>query len=129
MEELDPYGELYFSIVTPKEYAPPATPPPGLDESTTRLARLPGSCVVGLVACPAPEIVSTPFDMKDVLATDSDSGALTWSPDGRYGLIVIHPQDDLTRGWTSEEWEQLKNIDLSDLNISSSIAVSVRCRE
>jgi hypothetical protein len=120
MKELDPYGELYFSIVTPKEYASPATPPPGLDESTTRLARLPGSCVVGLVACPAPEIVSTPFDMKDVLAIDSDSGALTWSPDGRYGLIVIHSQDDITRGWTSEEWERIKESDLNDFEISSS---------
>jgi len=120
MEKRDPYGELYFSIIKPREYAPPATPPPGLDESITRLARLPGSCVVGLVACPEPEIVTTPFDMKDVLATDSDSGALTWSPDGRYGLLVIHPQDEITRGWTPEEWEQFKKSDLKDLEISSS---------
>lgn len=120
LEERDPYGELYFSIVKPKEYFPPATPPPGVDESITSLARLPGSCAVGLVPCPAPEIVPTPFDMKDVLATDSDSGALTWSPDGRYGLIVIHPPDDLTRGWTAEEWEQFKKADLKDLKISSS---------
>jgi len=121
VEEHDPYGELYFSIIKAKEYAPPAAPPPGVDESITRLARLPGSCVVGLVACPAPEIVTTPFDMKDVLATDSDSGALTWSPDGRYGVIIVHPQDDLTRGWTSEEWEQFKKSDLNDLEISPSI--------
>lgn len=120
MEEHDPYGELYFSIITLKGYAPPATPPPGVDESITRLARLPGSCVVGLVACPAPEIVTTPFDMKDVLATDSDSGALIWSPDGRYGVVVVHPQDDLTRGWSAEEWEQFKKSDLKDLKISSS---------
>jgi hypothetical protein len=120
VEERDPYGELYFSIIKPKEYAPPATPPPGVDESITRLARLPGSCVVGLVACPAPEIVTTPFDMKDVLATDSDSGALTWSPDGRYGVIIVHPQDDITRGWTPEEWEQLKKSDVNDLEISPS---------
>lgn len=46
----DPYGEVYFTIVTPKEYVPPAEPPAGVDESTARLARLPGSCVVGLSA-------------------------------------------------------------------------------
>jgi dipeptidyl aminopeptidase/acylaminoacyl peptidase len=119
-EEHDPYGELYFSIIKPKEYAPPAEPPPGVDESITRLARLPGSCMVGLVACPAPEFVTTPFDMKDVLATDSDSGALTWSPDGRYGMIFVHPQDDLTRGWTPEEWEQFIKSDLDNLEITSS---------
>ena len=120
IEEHDPYGELYFSIIKPKEYYPPATPPPGVDESLTRLARLPGSCVVGLVVCPAPEIVPTPFDMKDVLTTDSDSGALIWSPNGRYGVITVHPQDDLTRGWPKEELEQLQKMDLKDLQISAS---------
>ena len=120
VEERDPYGEIYFTIIKPKEYTPPATPPPGVDESVSRLARLPGSCVVGLVVCPAPEIIPTPFDMKEVLATDSDSGALKWSPDGRYGLIVVHPQDDLTRGWTDEGWERLKRTPLSDIEISPS---------
>lgn len=120
VEEHDPYGELYFSIIKPKEYYPPATPPPGVDESSVRLARLPGSCVVGLVVCPAPEMVPTPFDMKDALATGIDGGALIWSPDGRYGLIVVHPPDDFTGGWTDEEWEQFKTSDLKDLNISSS---------
>ena len=120
IEEHDPYGEVYFTIITPKEYAPPATPPPGVDESVSHLARLPGSCVVGLVACPAPEMVPTPFDMKDVFATDSDSGALKWSPDGRYGMIVVHPQDDLTRGWTDEGWEKLKSTPLSELQLSAS---------
>jgi hypothetical protein len=117
----DPYGELYFTVIKEKAYYPPATPPPGLDESTEQLVRLPGSCVVGLVECPDPEIVPTPFDMKDVLATDSDSAALIWSPDGRYGLLVIHPKDDFTLGWTSdEEWEQFKTRKLEDLNISPS---------
>jgi len=117
----DPYGELYFTVIKEKAYYPPATPPPGLDESTEQLVRLPGSCVVGLVECPDPEIVPTPFDMKDVLATDSDSAALIWSPDGRYGLLVIHPKDDFTLGWTSDkEWEQFKTRKLEDLNISPS---------
>ena len=121
IEEGDPYGEVYFTIIRAKEYAPPATPPVGVDEFATSLARLPGSCVVGLVACPAPEFVPTPFDMKDVLATGGDTGALTWSPDGRYGLVVIHPADDLTRGWTAEEWEQFKrSSNLNDLRLSAS---------
>lgn len=121
VEEHDPYGELYFTIIKPKEYAPPATPPPGADESVLRLARLPGSCVVGLVVCPAPEIIPTPFDMKDVLSNSWDSGALTWSPDGRYGMIVIHPPDDTIRGWTDEEWEHFLKSDLNDFEISPSI--------
>lgn len=120
VEKRAPYGELYFTIIKEKEYFPPATPPLGIDESISRLARLPGSCVVGLITCPAPEIVPTPFDMKDVLATDNASGALKWSPDGRYGAIVIHPPDDVTRGGTLEEWEQIKKSDPKDLNISSS---------
>jgi len=117
----DPYGEFYFTVINPKAYYPPATPPPGVHEATYRLVRLPGSCVVGLIECPAPENVPTPFDMQNVLATDSDSGSLTWSPDGRYGLVVIHPPDDITDGWTPEEWEQFKKSDLSDFEISPSI--------
>jgi hypothetical protein len=108
VEAGDPYGELYFSVVQPKEYQPPNTPPPGLDEFTYRLLRLPGSCAAGLIECPEPEVVSTPFFMKDVLATDSDSGALIWSPDGRFGVITTHPLDDLTQGWPAEEWEQFR---------------------
>ena len=119
-ETRDPYGELYFTVTTP-DMASQTDPNIPIDKFITRLVRLPGSCMVGLVACPAPEIVPTPFDLQDVLATDSDSGALTWSPDGRYGLLVIHPQDDLTRGWTPEEWEQFKKADLNDLEISPSI--------
>jgi len=76
--------------------------------------------MVGLIECPAPENVPTPFDMQNVLATDSDSGALTWSPDGRYGVITVHPPDDFTKGWTAEEWEQFKTRRLEDLNISPS---------
>ncbi len=121
VESQDPYGALYFSIIKEKEYPAPATPPPGLDESVTRLARLPGSCVVGLLPCPAPEVVPTPFDMKDVLATDSDAGALAWSPDGRFGLLVIHPQDDITRGEPTDSWEDIKKKDLKDLEISPSV--------
>jgi len=116
----DPYGILYFTVIKPKEYYPPATPPPGVYEVTVKLMRLPGSCVVGLIECPAPKNVPTPFDMEDVLASDYDSGALTWSPDGRYGLIFVHPPDDFTKGWTAEELEQFKKRKLEDINISAS---------
>ena len=115
----DPYGELYFTITKSKSYYPPATPPPFVEE-TLNLVRLPGSCVVGLIECPAVEDVPTPFDMKDVLAFDSNSGALIWAPDGRYGLLVIHPQDDVTGGSTNDEWEQLKRSDFRNLQISDS---------
>ncbi len=67
-----------------------------------------------------PEEVPTPFNMKYVLAMDMDSGSLTWSPDGRYGMLIIHPPDDFTEGWTAEEWEQFKTSKLEDLNISAS---------
>ena len=104
----DPYGELYFTVIAPdtSQQTDPSIP---IDKFITRLVRLPGSCVVGLVACPDPEIVPAPFNMQDVLATDYDSGAPIWSPDGRYGMIVIHPQDDLTRGGTTEEWETIQD--------------------
>jgi hypothetical protein len=116
----DPYGEFYFTVIQPREYYPPATPPPGVFEATYRLVRLPGSCVVGLIECPSPEEVPTPFDMRDVLAMDFDSGSLTWSPDGLQGMLTIHPPDDFTDGWTAEEWEQFKTSKLEDLNISAS---------
>jgi len=115
----DPYGELYFSVIVP-DFASQPDPNIPIDKFITRLVRLPGSCVVGLIECPAPENVPTPFDMQNVLATDSDSGALTWSPDGRYGVITVHPPDDLTKGWPVEEWEQFKTRRLEDLNISPS---------
>jgi dipeptidyl aminopeptidase/acylaminoacyl peptidase len=115
----DPYGELYFTIVTPKEYYPPATPPPYIEE-THRLARLPGSCVVGLKECPAAETVQTPFDMRDVLAVAADPTNMVWSPDGRYGVLVVHPKDDLTRGWTQEEFDQIERKKLEEFQLSPS---------
>jgi WD40 repeat protein len=116
----DPYGELYFTVIQPKMYSPPATPPPGVNEATYSLVRLPGSCVVGLIECPSPEEVPTPFNMRDVLALGFDSGSLIWSPDGRQALLTIHPPDDFTEGWTAEEWEQFKTSKLEDLTISAS---------
>jgi len=119
IETRDAYGELYFTISAP-DFASQTDPNIPIDKFIARLVRLPGSCVVGLIECPTPENVPTPFDMQDMLATDSDSGALIWSPDGRYGLITVHPPDDFTKGWTAEEWEQFKTSKLEDLNISPS---------
>lgn len=113
----DPYGELYFTIITPKEYYPPETPPPYI-EAAYRLARLPGSCVVGLDECPKPETVQTPFDLKDVYS--SNASGMVWSPDGRYGLLVSHPEDELSLGRTTEELENLKKQPPSDFEVSSS---------
>lgn len=115
----DPYGELYFTITTAKEYIHPAEPPVGVDESTARLTRLPGSCVVGLIECPEPETVTTPFNMKDVFR--ADGGGLAWSPDGRYGLLVTHPEDELSIGKTKDELEQLAWQSPADFEISPSI--------
>jgi len=115
----DPYGEMYFSVIVP-DYASQTDPNIPIDDFITRLVRVPGSCVVGLIECPAPEEIPIPFDMQNVLATDSNSGALTWSPDGRYGLIIIHPPDDFTKGWTPEEWEIFQKLGLENLDISPS---------
>lgn len=114
----DPSGELYFTITTAKEYIPPAEPPVDVDESTARLARLPGSCVVGLAECPEPETVTTPFNMKDVFRVGG--GGLVWSPDGRYGLLVTHPEDELSTGKTKDELEQLAWQSPADFEISPS---------
>jgi hypothetical protein len=117
IEPRDPYGELYFTIITPREYLPPETPPPYV-EAAYRLARLPGSCVVGLEACPEAETVQTPFDMQDVFSTDGTG--LAWSPDGRYGLLVIHPEDELSAGKTQEELDQLRSQSPSEFDVSPS---------
>lgn len=117
-ETHDPYGELYFTILTAKEYHPPAEPPVGIDETTYRLARLPGSCVVGLEECPEAETVQTPFDMKDIYS--NGSSGIVWSPDGRYGLMVTHPEDELSIGKTNEELEKLEKQSPSEFVVSPS---------
>jgi hypothetical protein len=64
----NPYGELYFLL--------------GGFEKPYHLVRLPGDCVVGLIDCPEPEIVSTPFDARGML------GSLVWSPDATKAIAV-----------------------------------------
>jgi WD40 repeat protein len=119
VEERDPYGEVYFSVIAP-DISSQTDPTIPIDDFIARLVRLPGSCVVGLIECPALENVPTPFDMQDVLIIGADLANMKWSPDGRYGALVIHPQDDFTKGWSNEEWEQFKQKKLEDIQISSS---------
>jgi len=100
----DPFGELYFTLVS-------------FDRSP-RLVRLPGACVVGHSDCPEPEWVQTPFDMKDVF-TNVPKG-LAWSRDGKFGVLVTHPEDELSRGRTKEELNQLKTQSPADFQVSTS---------
>lgn len=101
----DPLGELYFTLV-------------GFDQAP-RLVRLPGSCVTGLEACPEAESVPMPFALKD--AFSNAPGGLVWSRDGQYGLLVTHPEDELSRGRTREELELLKTQSPADFEISPSV--------
>lgn len=101
----DPLGEVYFTIT-------------GFDPAAYRLVRLPGSCVVGLQACPEPDVISTPFEMKDVYT--SKAAGMAWSPDGKTGALVVHPEDELMRGRTQEEMAVLQGQDAIDLQVSPS---------
>lgn len=103
--EPDAFSELYFTLV-------------GFNQSP-RLVRLPGACVVGLEPCPEPETIPTPFDMTDVF-TNRPQG-LVWSPDGQFGVLITHPEDDLSRGRTAEELAQLKTQSPADFDVSPSM--------
>jgi len=59
--------------------------------------------------------VQTPFDMKDVYS--NDSSGMTWSPDGRYGLLVTHPEDELSIGKTKEELQKIMSQSPSEFEI------------
>lgn len=98
------HGELYFTLV-------------GFDQNR-RLVRLPGECVVGLNPCPAPEVLPTPFSLNDVFTNISRS--IIWSRDGRLGAVVVHPEDELSRGRTKEELDQLMTQSPADLQTSDS---------
>ncbi|MCE1252070.1 MAG: hypothetical protein LWX83_00810 [Anaerolineae bacterium] len=101
----DPLSEVYFTI---SRFNPP----------DVQLVRLPGACMVGLQDCPTPEVIKTPFLMRDVMT--SSAGGIVWSQDGKYGALVTHPEDELSRGRTLEELEILKKQSPDDLQVSSS---------
>ena len=85
----DPLGEVYFFIFD-HNYG----------NEKTQLARVPGSCVAGLISCPEADVISLPSEV-DVSLTP-----LSWSPDGekaafaypippagnRTGLYLFDPQ-------------------------------------
>lgn len=91
----DAEGQVYFFLMDQ-----------GYPVPTVKLVRLPGSCVIGVQACPGPEIVTTPFELAFSLTP------LVWSPDGdlaafaypiqedgnRAGLHVFNPADN---SWTN----------------------------
>ena len=106
VEEHGPYGEVFLSVTAP-DFSSQTDPSIPIDDFTTRLVRLPGSCIVGLIECLALEEVQTPFDMGDAYMIGGLEN-MEWSPDGRYAALVIHPEDEFTKGWTPEEWEQFK---------------------
>lgn len=75
--ETDPLGYVYF-FTSDHEYG----------NETVQLVRLPGSCVAGQAACPAPEMVATPFDLKFSLTP------LAWSPNGKYAALPYPVSED-----------------------------------
>ena len=91
----DPLGEVYFFVVD-HVYG----------NEKIQLLRVPGSCAAGLIPCPEPEVVPTPFGLNFSLTS------LVWSPDGevaafsypinkngdRAGLFLFDPQ---TQAWQS----------------------------
>jgi WD40 repeat protein len=71
--EVEPLGQVYFFITDPAS-----------GNETTRLVRLPGSCVAGQSACPGPETIITPFGLNFSLTP------LVWSPNGKYAALAYH---------------------------------------
>jgi WD40 repeat protein len=75
--ESGPLGQVYF-FITDHEYG----------NETTKLVRLPGSCVTGQTACPEPETISPPFGLNFSLTP------LVWSPDGKYAALAYPVSQD-----------------------------------
>ena len=73
--QTDPLGQLYFFIFD-HNYG----------HETTKLVRLPGSCVVGQAACPEPVNIPTPVPFNFSLTP------LAWSPDGKVAAYA-YPVD------------------------------------
>ncbi len=69
----DPLGLIYL------------TRPSGPGDSQLQFVRLPAGCLVGLAACPQPEVVPAPFDLSYVDA----SGSIAWSPDGTQAAFAF----------------------------------------
>ena len=75
--ETDSLGQVYF-FITDHEYG----------NETTKLVRLPGSCVAGETLCPEPETITPPFGLNFSLTP------LVWSPDGKYAAVAYPVSED-----------------------------------
>jgi hypothetical protein len=78
--QADPLGQVYFFIFN-HEYG----------NETTKLVRLPGSCVTDPSICPEPEEIQTPFSLNFSLTP------LVWSPDGDVAALAYPISKDGNR--------------------------------
>jgi len=107
--EVDPLGQVYF-FITDHEYG----------NETTKLVRLPGSCVTGQVPCPEPESIATPFGLNFSLTP------LAWSPDGRFAALAYPVSQDgntanlLLFDPEKQSWQPLAEFNFIDPPIWSS---------
>ena len=74
----DPLGEVYFFIFD-HNYG----------NEKTQLARVPGSCVAGLISCPEADVISLPSEIAASLTP------LTWSPDRKVAAFA-YPGENQT---------------------------------
>jgi hypothetical protein len=75
--EDDPLGQVYF-FITDHSYG----------NDTTKLVRLPGSCVAGQTPCPEPEPITPVFALNYSLTP------LVWSPNGKHAAIAYPISED-----------------------------------
>lgn len=75
--QVDPLGQVYFFIFD-HNYG----------HETTKLMRLPGSCVVGQIACPEPVNIPTPVPFNFSLTP------LVWSSDGKMAAYAYPTNED-----------------------------------
>lgn len=78
-KQTDPLGQVYFFIFD-HNYG----------HETTKLVRLPGSCVTGRSACPESENIPTPVPFNFSLTP------LVWSPDGKVAAYAYPVNNDKT---------------------------------
>jgi len=75
--EIDPLGQIYF-FITDHNYG----------NETTKLVRLPGSCIAGQIACPEPDAITPPFGLNFSLTP------LVWAPNGKYAAVAYPVSED-----------------------------------
>jgi hypothetical protein len=83
----DELGMIYFWLS--HTTFDPADPSAQVD--MVKLVRLPGSCVLAVAKCPAPEDVPVPFKLYF-----NSWQPMNWSPDGKMAAVPLAIVDDLT---------------------------------